>query len=131
MLRRVLLILILDYSTSNTYSQFKMYYENEWLLHPYPSQIQEKQEIWKWYSGKEYRIYVRSNQMQRKGGKVLRMTKVIYPFYHSKNEKGLDNFVWNFYHLLTKCLWRFCLKKIITLLSEFPLLLLIFFVSFG
>ena len=36
-----------------------------------------------------------------KGGKVLRPTKVEYPFHHSKNEKGLNNFAGNFYHLLT------------------------------
>ena len=35
------------------------------------------------------------------GEKVLRPTKVEYPFYHSKNEKGLNNFAGNFYHLLT------------------------------
>ena len=35
------------------------------------------------------------------GGKVLRSTKVEYPFHHSKNEKGLNNFAGNFYHLLT------------------------------
>lgn len=33
MLREILFFLF-DYSTSNTYSQFKMYYLNEWLLHP-------------------------------------------------------------------------------------------------
>ena len=30
------------------------------------------------------------------GEKVLRPTKVEYPFYHSKNEKGLNNFCWKF-----------------------------------